>query len=265
MDFDTLSIGTTENLGYILLIIYALFVVSSLVVRITPGDYMDRLPDYDPTIMAAKHKAQRLAFVVGGFMDKPENAMKYIDLPDYQIVAITNDNFGFRISQYRDILDKYASNKDVAIGISIGAKAVVESNAKNQILINPCTDPYALYKESFWPAKIFAPILQFLSFILGWLSFIPFIRGNDGYYSLAFFADQLWAIGYGWPEPSTESNIGIIISTDDEFLDNRVIIEDFEQEALENSTIVEINTEHATIGTRKDAEQYQEAINYLLK
>lgn len=262
--FDTLNFAV-NNMSTIALILYVLFFFTALMVRYSSGDYYNSLPDEEPDIASAREKDEKLAFIVGGFVDQPENAMKHIELPGYNMIAIANDVFGFRISQYRDIIDKYSTDGDIAIGISVGAKAVVESDIKKQILINPCTDPLALYDEHYWPAKIFAPVLELISWLLGWLAFIPFIPVNGNHFSLAFFADQLWAIGYGWPIPSTEADIGIILSTEDKFIDNRVIMEDFNEDTPDNITALEIHTEHATIGRKEDAPKYQAAINYLLK
>lgn len=264
--FDTLYF-VVDNISAIALILYILFLFTALMIRFSSEtvDYFNHLPEEEPSISSARERKKKLAFIIGGFVGNPEDAMKYIDLPGYNIIAITNDAFGFKIDQYRDIINKYAREGDIAIGISIGAKAVVESDIEKQILINPCTDPYALlHSRHFWSAKIFAPLLEIISWILGWLSFIPFIPVNGNHFSLAFFADQLWEIGYGWPIPSTEVDIGIILSKQDEFLDNQVIIEDFNQDAPDNTTILEVNTRHATIGDKKDAPKYQAAIDYLL-
>lgn len=262
--YDSLHFAI-NNISTIVIILYSLFFFSALMLRFSSGDYYDKLPEEDSDISLARKRGEKLAFIVSGFLDQPDRAMQHIELQDYNMIAIANDVFGFKIDQYRDIIDKYSEEGDIAIGISVGAKAVVESDIGKQILINPCVHPLALKGKYFWLAKIFAPLLQLVSWILGWLSFIPFISANDSHFSLAFFADQLWEIGYGWPIPSKEADIDIVISSEDEFLNNQVIIEDFEEEAPDNSTIIRINTKHARIGDKKDAPKYQNAINYLLK
>ena len=249
----------------IILIIYGFFIITALAVRCIGGDYDLRLRECDPTVAPnGKRKYKKVAWVIGGLLDQPDRVMRYIDLPGYQIIAIMTDVFGYSIRQLANILDEYAGEDDIAIGISIGAQAVVKSSVGTQILINPCIDPLSLGKKERWFLAFAAPLLEAVSFLLGWLSFIPFIPMNKGHFSIATLADQLIAIEYGFPLLDRNANIGAIISTDDEFLDNEIIASDILEQSP-TAGIVEVKTKHARIGDKKDAPKYQAALNYLLK
>lgn len=110
--------------------------------------------------------------------------------------------------------------------------------------INPCPERKALRHGLGGLLMIVAPILWTLAHLLGWLSIIPIIPATGGKYSLILLADQYMVVAYDTPEKNTARTHGVILSSQDELLDNN-----FLEKYFKNTKIVYVSTHHGdTVG-----------------
>lgn len=223
----------------LILIVLIVNIVTAGVARIV---FSRRLKVTREFLLFDMNKARPVVLLVAGMMNQATKAFSFSRFEGYDICYLNFSMFGFnpRLAG-RQIRELYKEG-DVVLGISIGAKAAVYSGETEQILINPCVFPETLQLKLRLPIKIFAPLIEFVSYGLGWLAILPVIPADSGRYSLALLADQLFAIGYGEPNRQLveEGNIkGVVLSIRDEFLDNDVI-----EKTFSNSEIVWIFTKH---------------------
>lgn len=147
--------------------------------------------------------SNKLAFCIAGLLNQPERAFEHIDIPGYKKVYVKFSPIGYSgvtlgkiINALHQITIRYY-HEDIILGISIGSLAALNAKMDQTILINPCCDAKMLKKSLYWLIKIFSPIAEIISLALGWLSFIPIIPAQEGYYSIALLVDQLFNMGYG--------------------------------------------------------------------
>jgi len=202
-------------------------------------------------------------FLIAGMMNQATEAFKFSKFEGYEICYLNFSKFGFSPRQAgRQIGEEWYSEGDVVLGISIGAKAAVFSGRTKQILINPCVFPETLKPRLRTMVKIFAPLIELASYTLGWLAILAVIPADAGKYSLALVADQLFAIAYGKPSRrmATDGNaVGVILSTEDESLDNMEI-----ERTFFNSGTMWIPTKHGRTTEAESKEYYRQAVERFL-
>ncbi len=199
---------------------------------------------------------------IAGLQNQANKAYQYLQFPDYEEVPLRFSYFGYNPRNTAKQLQAIVQDGDAVLAISISAKTVEFSDVSQRcttVLINPCSHPLTLKppfrlltKTLTWPAEV-------LSYGLGWISVLPIIPADMGERtSLALMFDQLFWIGHGEPTCSLE-NTGIILSTQDEFLDNDAL-----RELYPGMPSREIDTRHGRTGSPKVAGLYETAIQEIL-
>lgn len=203
-------------------------------------------------------------YLIAGMLSQPENAFKYLSFNNQATMPLRYSVFGFNpknsAKQLREIVGPY----DTVVGISIGCKPILmsENNCRRRILINPMTHSIILTAKNQMLIEYLSPEAEVLTYLLGWISFIPFINTDTGdRYSLALLIDQLYWMYYGDPKPSATRNlekVGIVISTEDEFLANDVM-----KDIYSRAVQIEIETMHGRTADPRVSNEYQKAIDTL--
>lgn len=250
------------KLSDIILICFLVNLFSALVARIT-GTTNESLIIRTENDMDNTSKGDKFAFCIAGFLNQPETAFRYISIPGYKKAYVNFSQYGWNPKWMGRALEKLKKDDDIMIGISIGAQAAWNADADRTILINPCSTPRALQKKYYWLIMALSPLAQIISYVLGWISLIPFIPAQDRKYSIALLVDQLFWMGHGRCLKDLPAETGIIISDKDEFLENKNVIKYYD-EKVPHASIISIDTMHARLGDKKDAPKYQAAIDYLL-
>ena len=93
--------------------------------------------------------------------------------------------------------------------------------------INPCPNCWSVKWYLMVLLFVFAPIFCLICYGLGWLSIIPFIPTVGGKYSLMLLADQYLTIVYDLPPNATTKTAGIVLSKNDQLLNNDAIKQTF--------------------------------------
>ncbi|MBR1875442.1 hypothetical protein IJ798_03665 [Candidatus Saccharibacteria bacterium] len=241
----------------VILIILALNILTALIVRVTHGGRLicdGAFPITDGKVI-----------LVAGMLSQPESAYQYIDFHNKVIGYLRFSSFGFNPKNAAYQLDEVIQPNDTVVGISIGCKPIIMSLVKcrRKILINPMTHSIILKAKNQMLIEYLAPLAEVLSYALGWISLIPFIKTDTGdHYSLALLLDQLYWMYYGDPEDEdmdSLDNVGIVISNQDEFLENDIISSIY----LKASGQFDIDTRHGHTANPKVAPLYQDAIDFL--
>ncbi|MBR0403248.1 hypothetical protein IJI55_01720 [Candidatus Saccharibacteria bacterium] len=198
--------------------------------------------------------------LVAGMFNQADSAFNLLRLPNRHYVYANFSNLGFDAASAGKQLLRLIKDNPI-YGISIGAKVSAYAEAEKAIWINPCIDPKTLKGNLYWPIKIGAPILEAVSCLLGVIAFLPIIpTGIAGNYSIALLADQLFCIGYGSPTVAPSDTKAIILSSQDEFLDNGKVVEICGC----NQCYVIIDTMHGRTADPAVSEWYSRAIENLL-
>lgn len=244
-------------IGKIVLVIFIINVVTAGLARIAFGGKLvvdrRRLEGNEPK-----------TFIIAGMLSQPESAYTHLSF-NSEKVPLRFSVLGFNPKNIARQLEDLVSSDDTLVGISIGCKPIIMSDTgcKQAILINPMTHSIILQAKNQMLIEYLAPEAEALTYLLGWISIIPFIKSDtNDFYSLALLVDQLFWMYYGDPEPDATkdlSNVGIIISTSDEFLDNDVM-----RGIYQGANQFEINTKHGWTAHYYAAEEYQKAIDFLL-
>lgn len=202
-------------------------------------------------------------YFVAGNINQPERAFKFLEGKiDGGITYVTYAELrGCSMKQIVDqvLADARQTGCKVRIfGISIGdyVGRFAESDLDNveTVAINPEPHPDILKPYANIGLKILTPAMEGLTVPLGWLSHIPCIRG----FSFAFLADQWRDIAYCSNAPHvTDCTIGVICSSDDEFLQNSVI-----EGYFRDVPIITINSGHGD--TQGNGEAYAKAWDELM-
>lgn len=216
------------------------------------------IPIDDPNNTGERNEA----LLIAGLQNQPDTAYQYIETNGYDRVYLKFSYFGYSPKSAGKQLENLMDDGDIACGVSVGAKTIEYSNlptGSRAILINPCSHPKVLKSPFRYLTKL-SPLVEVLSYSLGWLSVLPIIPADMGQKtSFALLADELFWIGWGDPEINT-TNTGVVISTEDEFLDPKTMRRTY-SEAL----TIEIDTLHGRTGSKKYCRKYYSAINQLLK
>ena len=203
--------------------------------------------------------------LIAGMLSQPESAYQYINMPYGCSGYLKFSLLGYNPKKSGKQLKELAKSKDYVIGISVGCKSIIyaDSPGKKRILVNPCTHSITLKAEYQMLLQYLSPILEVVSYALGWLSILPVIKTKLGdRYSLALLADQLFWIYYGDPEyekTASQVGTGLILSKSDEFLENDII-----SEIYRRSSIEKVPARHGFIASQYVAQYFNEAINKLL-
>lgn len=207
----------------------------------------------------------RKVFLIAGLQNQPDTAYQYIELAGYNRVDLEFSFFGFNPKKAGRQLEGIATSEDAICGISVGAKTIEYCPSQpgcRVVLINPCSHPEVLKTNYYYLTRCLSPLAEVISYGLGWISVLPVIPADLGHHtSIALLVDQLFWIGWGEPDVMAE-NCGVIISTDDEFLEMRRL-----RDVYCGAEQVEIATMHGRTGTKShnQAQLYNDAINQLLK
>lgn len=203
-------------------------------------------------------------YFVAGNVNQPERAFKFLEGKiNGGITYVTYaEKRGCSMRQImRQVLDDAARQgcKVRIFGISIGDYvsrfAESELDDVETVAINPEPHPEMLKPYAGVGLKILTPVMEGLTVPLGWLSHIPCVRG----FSFAFLSDQWRDIAYCSDAPHvTTKTLGVICSSEDEFLQNGVILDYFE-----SVPVVTVNGRHAD--TQGNAEEYARAWDELME
>ncbi len=205
-------------------------------------------------------------FLVAGFWNQADRAYQYIRFPDeVNRYALNFSAFGYNPRVAGEQIAQLLYPKDSICAISVGAKAVEYSAlfdwARRVTLICPCSHPSVLKPFFRWATRILSPLLELVSFGLGWLAFLPIIPIKlGGRASVALVADQLFWIAYGNPKVDVYRHTGLIMSRDDELLLNGEL-ERIYQTASPQITVSGL---HARTDILEMAGEYESAISNIL-
>ncbi len=205
-------------------------------------------------------------YFIAGNVNQPERAFKFLEGKiDGGITYVTySETRGCSMRQIVDqvLADARQQNCKVRFfGISIGdyvsrfAESELNDVDVETVAINPEPHSKILKPYAGIGLKILTPLMEGATVPLGWLSHIPCIRG----FSFAFLADQWRDLAYCFDAPHvTDCTLGVICSSDDEFLQNGVIADYFK-----GVPIVMVEGRHAD--TQGNAEAYAEAWDELMR
>ena len=136
---------------------------------------------------------------------------------------LSYQNFGFdpRIVAEQLECDIRAKNRfAIFITTSVGSEIpfFMEKRRFAHVAIDPCLGRQSLCRSNSEFAHAVSIILEFVAFLLGWLSYLPVVKTSIGYCSLALFADSMyWATKNFKVEEAAID--GLVISTEDEVID----------------------------------------------
>lgn len=207
-------------------------------------------------------------YFVAGNVNQPDTAFKFLeDKLDGGITYVTYNNLkgcSMRLIT-QQVLDDIGERgcKARIFGISIGDYvsrfAEAEFSEIKTVAINPEPHPKILKPHARYGLGIVTPIMEALTVPLGWVSHVPLPFAKNHKFSLAFLADQWRDIAYLTDAPwVTADTIGVICSSDDEFLLNDEIADYFA-----NVPTITIESRHGD--TEGNAAAYAEAWDALMK
>lgn len=204
-------------------------------------------------------------YFVAGNVNQPSTAFKFLEDKIGGITYVTYSELrgcSMRQITRQVIADARRQGCRIRVfGISIGDYvsrfAEAELTEVETVAINPEPHPKILKPYAQYGLKVVTPVMEALTVPLGWLSHVPLPLAKNHTFSLAFLADQWRDIAYCSDAPQITTNtIGVICSSDDEFLQNDVIAEYFD-----GAPIAVIDSRHGD--TEGNAEAYAEAVEKL--
>ncbi len=206
--------------------------------------------------------------LIAGMMNQPHKAFELLsNVRTEQMIYCNFSVLGWNARNSAKQIDKCDDLINVPLrvfAISVGEKVAQEMSLCNQIVsINPCPHPSVLQKKLRIVLPPVAVLLQLLVFFLGWIAVLPVIPADDTPYSIALLADQLWEISMNRKTyPHNKGITSLILSRNDEFLDNEKI-KKFYEYSYRGSTY--IDSMHARTGDLEYAKEYDAAIAKFLK
>lgn len=206
--------------------------------------------------------ANNRVWLIAGLQNQPETAYQYVSFSGYEKAYLRFSYLGYSPKVASEQLDFLVGKDDLICGISVGAKTIEYADGDyRKVLINPCSHPRVLKPILYAATRYLSPLAKILSYGLGWLSALPIIPADMGQRSsFALLADELFWIGWGDPKDVNMENCSVIISAKDEFLECREMYQAYNGA----TTVVEINSMHARIGSEEDCAKYQSAIDRLI-
>lgn len=219
----------------------------------------------------------QMDYLVAGIFDHPDVSMRFLQKKyNRGITIVNNSNFGWSperiaqaivndIEQHNYHATVYAISIGDQVARFIEEACYLRNIPEDQIRIislNPCPNCHMLKPHWRIIAKVCTAIIAAFTYLLGWISVIPIIPSFEHKFcSLAFISDQLLSLAaihppkYGCSYPNT---IGIVLSDNDQFLDNSQVINYFHYQ----TKVETIPTAHAY--TVHAPHLYQAAINKIL-
>lgn len=201
-------------------------------------------------------------YLMAGMNNQPEVGFKFLTewIPEKDgIYLLRYNNVGFKPDYFSKNLKKNLKKNSVLCAISVGEQVMAEvgGNEIIRVAVNPCVSSSTLKDEIRKKLIVGAPIVMLMVRATGWLAFLPILPADAGRYSLSLLSDQLMAIAFGEICPRECLCQKVILSKEDEFLDNEKIQEIYEGE------ILWINTKHARTSGEYSSE-YLEAFKKIL-
>lgn len=203
--------------------------------------------------------------LIAGMLSQPESAYRFIEMPYGGKMYLNFSVFGYNPKTSGKQLASLTKSQDYVIGVSVGCKSIIFSHRPmvRRVLVNPMTHSIILKPKYQMLIQYLSPLAEVASYAIGWLAIIPFIKSDTGnYYSIALLVDQLYWMYYGDPhfnDLGLLNNTGVVISTEDEFLENDII-----KGIYGGAMFEETETRHGHLANPHVADQYNEAINSLL-
>ena len=152
------------------------------------------------------------------------------------VYLVNHSHFGFNPTllahQIKAHIRSHRYTKSNIYAISVGCKVAqkLEKSTSNSVLLNPCLKPVHLKTGLRVLLSIITPILMLLRFVLGVLADLPIIPIDGMWRSLAENIEQLFYIA--WIPYDIPRNVrGVILSQADQFLNNREIIRDLDNDS----------------------------------
>lgn len=186
-------------------------------------------------------------FLFAGMMNQPDKAFCFMDDLQGELNYVMYSNFGFSpnlmakgVSCYINELE--SDEMPILIGISLGDQVVAELLDDNVMgflpekkvyAINPCTGKEFLVEEEAKKISWARVPLRGFAILLGPLSFIPIIPSDGGFMSFRLLADQIYYLGSPMKLSFKNTRDGVILSTEDEYLDNSTIMQKFSGAKIE--------------------------------
>ncbi len=205
---------------------------------------------------------KEIIFLAAGNLAQPEKAFEFLrpvfERKPYAFLQFKMIGWDSRATAKAIIDESIKSGKNVTLWtISVGdhvgrylegyffGQQEFKRGGTRIYAVNPCPTRRALRAGLRGLLMIAAPILWVIAHLLGWLSIVPFIPATGGKYSLILLADQYMGIAYDMCPKNTSQTQGIILSTQDELLDNEFL----EKGYFTCIKIVYVSTRHGdTVG-----------------
>lgn len=210
---------------------------------------------------------REMTYLIAGNLNQPQPAFNFMTSEldaNFTYVKFAVQGWNAKATAKAIIKDIRKHNYEARVfAISIGDQVARyledELGAEVEIYsINPCS-----YKDTLQPkycelTTTWALPAEILCHLLGWPTMFPSIEVGGGDYSLVMLVDQYWEIAYGKPPLKTSCTRGVVLSTNDEVLNN-----DYLRSLFGETKIVEIDTAHAD--TWAAAEEYLKGVKRLLE
>ena len=223
-------------------------------------------PNPDTLITDTREDETSVAYIIAGNSDQPSRViqgkiLEYLKGNFNKIIFLNYSWHGYdpnKFIQYAvdDIAALPEDTKITIYGISQGAQpaiAICNLTGAKLVLINPSTGLKSL--QSGWKIGCIAGDIVFSA--AGWFGYLPIfdkIEPNAQGYGLVTFRDQCRAVwSFKTKQPNNPELVEIIISTEDELLDNNSVIKNFQ-----GYKIIVIETKHADLIGSQD--EYLNAI-----
>lgn len=207
-------------------------------------------------------------FLFAGMTNQPNKAFCFMEDLGGELNYVMYSNYGFSpklvARGVASRIQEFESDELlVLMGISLGDQTVSKL-LENKVMeffpntrtysINPCTGKEFLAKEELKKIRLSRMPLLIFAILLGPLSFIPVIPSDGGLMSFRLLVDQIYYLGSAMSLSPKNSRDGVILSTDDEYLNNCAIMQKFDGAKLKF-----VNCQHARTIDKMDL--YREAFN----
>lgn len=214
-----------------LLKIFLIWVIGSIVLRLTllkPSGRIETLY-YD-------EEEDIASFFIPGINGPPKEVFEtYAASVAGNVYLVHHSHHGFSPKLLARQIEQHAKNhgynKINIYSISVGCKVAqkLEKNTDNSVLLNPCLKPAHLKPGLRMILQITTPILVLLRIALGILADLPILPIDGTWRSLSENFEQLFYIA--WVPYDFPRNIrGVILSQEDQFLDNNEIMYSLEND-----------------------------------
>ena len=204
-------------------------------------------------------------YLISGLKSQPDKSYAKINFTGYDRVLLKFSLLGYNPALAGRQLSRFMRPEDVVCAVSLGAQSIEYSyryGERQSILINPCShsEIYQENRSRHPKLRRLSPLFVTITFLMGWVGVLPLLPADMGdRTSFALLMDQVFWMDYGSPELRPSQKVGIVISTEDEVLDNHGAYA-----LYRGAHFVEIATPHGRIGSSRYAKAYERAIAKLL-